>query len=200
MRLLRHLNEKPEFPKSKSRDEVIDIITKDCKPFLKEIKGGELLWRGGRTVFKEVEKITPRADRKPLDTEKIVHDHLDKLFLEYHGWKARSEGVFVSPDILATRRFGDPSLFFPIGTYKYLWHTRIHDLTTSLCDNFGLCKGVDKEELEGRDTREGIDEIVSDYKNKGLKKATQEHNEIMFKCKKYYMVHKMYYDSLSELI
>lgn len=198
MRLIRHLNEKPEFPKSKSKEEVRDIILKDCKPFLKEIKGGELLWRGS-DLMKDIKKKIPRTDRRPMDTDEVVHDYLDILFKKHHGWKARSEGVFVDPNRNSTAEYGKPSLFFPIGDFKYLWNQDVDDLTTELAHGLGFYKHQTSH-LKDISVQENIDKLVKGYTNKRLKYASNLSIEIMFKCKSYYLVHQMYYDTLLDII
>lgn len=74
----------------------------------------------------EWQKFSVRSDRKPRDMPKDLHNLLDKTFLEMFGWKARSEGVFVTSG--ATWEGEKDSLFFPIGKFKYIWSPRINDL------------------------------------------------------------------------
>lgn len=177
------------------------MILKDCKPFLKEMKGGELLWRGSKKTICDIEKFIPRKDRKPLDTPMEIHKFLDELFLKYHGWRARSEGVFA--DIMErTFLYGNSYLFFPIGNYKYLWSESVTDLTSELIAIIGLYDKSLKNPLIPEEERDIEKSIKEKYINKGLKQASLRKygGEIIFKCKGYYLVNQKYYDELLKLI
>jgi len=214
MRLVKYIDEARKLTGTSSKikfkdkelnfDDMMTMLRKDCKPFLKENKGGELLWRGGYTIFDGTYTIhTARKDRKPVDTTISVHNYIDKLFKAYHGWKARSEGVFATPSYKSTIRFGDPAIFFPIGRFQYLWEPQIKDLTTTLCKIFHLC-GVDHENertLKDPNVQKKLSNIIKSYNNKRLKVAASDFdNEIMFQCKKYYMVHRNHFNHLQELL
>lgn len=116
---------------------ITDILEKDCGKYLKELrntKSGQLLWRGSRHRIKVMEKIQTRMDRKPLGTPEDDHLLLDEIFDDHHGLKARSQGVFVSPSKKTAQHYGSPSIFFPIGKYKYLWSPEVEDLYGTLED------------------------------------------------------------------
>jgi hypothetical protein len=132
MRLKFYINE------AKSVDEIYEILSKDCKPFINEFikRKKTFLWRGTNKYVDSIQKITPRKDRKPRDMPKEMHKFLDNVFKDNFGWYARSEGVFVASDRYFAEDFSktgmDAYLFFPIGRYKYVWSPNIKDIYTWL--------------------------------------------------------------------
>jgi hypothetical protein len=123
-RLQQYINE------IKTSTDIISMIRKDCQPFLKEMKGSRsLLYRGSDQPVDGIEKIVPRNNRIPKNTPLKLHKQLDIVFKKGFGWKARSEGVFVSFDEVEAEFYGETYLFFPIGKYKYVWSSIYRDLT-----------------------------------------------------------------------
>jgi hypothetical protein len=124
-------NRAPSYLKS---EEIYKIIQRDCAPFLEELRSQKLsedplknfLFRM-YLIDKDIEIKNVRKDRRPRDTGIRTHNILNDLFLEYHGVKAREQGVFVTNDF---KYEGDApvNIFFPIGEYKYLYHENVHDL------------------------------------------------------------------------
>ena len=114
-----------------SLDAAIILIKRDCKAYLREFKLKEL-YRGigeERVAW----KVTPRSDRRPLDTDRKVHDALNKVFEEMFGWKVRS-GVFVSMDGNWDQT---DMMFFAGGSYKYVYSPMILDLYSQGSDAYG---------------------------------------------------------------
>ena len=110
---------------------VIEKVRKDCKPYLREMRGAKnFLYRGTGKPIKVISKFKPRTDRKPLDTSTIVHEVLDNAFKKKFGWFARSEGVFTTSNQMPG--YGKSTIFFPIGRYKYVWSPDIRDLFLEL--------------------------------------------------------------------
>lgn len=160
---------------------IAEIIKKDCKPYLKEI-GNLSLYRGMFAENRPFVKKISRTDRKPKDSSLVSHKIMDNIFKKKYGWKARSEGVFVTGDRSITHAYGITYIYFPIGKYKYLWSPNIHDLGTEIVS--------DRIKL-----------ITDNYTNKNLKLAAKSNNEIIFKVKEYYVVDENYYRKLyKELI
>lgn len=231
----------------------------DCDEYVKILKKsntrGKFLWRGTNDRVKTFKKIKPRKDRIPKDTPEEIHELLDELFKKYHGWKARSEGVFVTSNKSDAYAYGDAYLFFPFNGYKFLWNSSISDLWSDI-ENEGYhleempyeeydyeqeygeggngqwqydgidtgtpdeseareiaaeAEGIDIEEIDYRDLkwipeltyeewaeekeqdwtdlrRDWFEVNVKNYKNKNLLKAIESGNEMMFKCKYYYLV------------
>jgi hypothetical protein len=132
-----------------------------------------ILFRGTNVQGDKVERV-PRVDRAPKDTDADRHDELDKYFLEEFGWKARSEGVFVTPDYDTAWSYTDlPGylgvfIIIPDKSYKYIWSAKVRDL---------MYEDGDVANLK--------------YKDTGLEKNKK--NEVMIKCSKYKMLNVVYF-------
>jgi hypothetical protein len=195
--------------KSFSDEEVIALIRKNCSQYLKE---DVTLYRGYKAQVKFFEK-TPRTNRRPKDLPFVVHEALDEMFNKKFKWSPRSEGVFCSPDTGATARYGTTYFFFPFDGYKYLWNPGIRDLFDSV--EFMVRRYF--KELQNKYEHESVygiqdfigvvddnefktlismftDKNLNSYSNKNLKK--NDRNEVMVKCKKYYMADFQEYYSL----
>ena len=153
-----------------------------------------------------VTKIKPRKDRKPLDTVRDLHDYLDELFKKYHGWNARSEGVFATPKLSLAKGFGKPFYMYPIGDFKFLYNPKSEDIVELLeplriqlrsdADPVARRKepyfpnswDIEDEVAEAAKKEKELLEIIKGYKSTGLSTATAKNAELMIKCKSYYMI------------
>lgn len=114
-------------------------------------------------------KLLLLTDRTPSDVGMKIHNKYDELFYEKFGRKARSEGVFASG--YKRKSYGKSYMFFPVNGYKFIWSPAIFDLYTS---RFNFITNV----VEGFRT----------YTDENLQKAVLSGNEIIFKCKAYWLV------------
>jgi hypothetical protein len=197
MRLLSYINEE-DYSDSYS-DDVVPTIKKDCKYYLDILKmygDGKVFYRGykGNDDFL---RRTPRNDRKPLSTNRKIHDILDDVFKKRFGWKVRSEGVFTSSNKYVGY-YGKPYLFFPAGkNIKFVFSPIIQDLYTDLNDYFReipqLTDGNDvRYFLNNNDYRtiiKVIEKLVNDeyYQNEKFNQALVN-DEVVWKCDYYYLV------------
>jgi hypothetical protein len=190
MRLIKHIDEKLSMDERYFRKhgmyhaDIITMIEKNCKKFLAELMGGKLLWRGAGTHdFKAGEVLKPRPNRQPRNTPKKVHTHLNKLFKEKFGWKARN-GMFVTGGWVPAI-YGNEHIFFPIGNYKYVWSEKHEDLYRHPIAHIAI--GIsDKEHIE--QSEKHFKRVLNTYKATDLKGASYTRNEISFKVSKYYMI------------
>jgi hypothetical protein len=148
------------------------------------MKGGDLLWRGTEKRVKDIKIFTPRTDRQPRDMDPGIHKYMDDMFKEYHGWKARSEGVFTTTDRRQSSLYGKPYVFFPIGNYKYLWNPKVNDLMGNLKELLIL----DISDLDYSNNKDNLEDLIKGYKSTNLKQAAVRNSEVMFLCKSYYLV------------
>ncbi len=150
-----------------------------------------VFWRGTRSYTDQgmTDKIVPRKDRYPKHTNPIDHDLLDKEFQKKFGWKARSEGVFVTSNRTNALAYGIPYICIPADSFKYIWSKEINDLYIRIND-------IPSKELR----RLSYGNIVSKYTDQNLKDALNRRagNEVMFKCKYYYLVHPIHWDLMIE--
>ncbi len=189
MRFKQHLNED-----SYITDEIVEQINRDCSVFLKESKGFPF-YRGSKTAkVKTFKKITPRKDRKPLDTPLILHNEINKEFKKQFGWYVRSEGVFCTGDSAQTNYFGDMYIMLPIGSYKYVWSPSIIDFGVELEYRGVYNNGSDNIYLEPEQYNKIIEDMVETYRNTDLYGAWKSRNEVSIQCKEYYLIKPSFLD------
>jgi hypothetical protein len=135
MRLQQYITEEEK----KNIEVIWDKLTKDCKPFLKELsksmgstsQENNLFYRGVESfsgVRHNIKKKKTRTNRWPKDTPNEIHEILDDIFSQYFFWNVRSTGVFTSSSKGFAGGYGTPVIFFPIGRYRYVYSPKIKDL------------------------------------------------------------------------
>jgi len=219
MRIKQYLNDETRFIKDKvvTDETLINIIKKKCLPFLKENKGGKLLWRGSRWDIENIKILTPRQNRLPMDTPERIHNFVDDIFKKKYGWKARSEGVFVTSNRKEAQDYGNIGIFFPIGKFNYLYNNKIRDFTENL-KNSGIISfddidaaaykefwksPPDEDELkEINQLRDNLINTIRSYEKTNLSKASRSDIEIIFKCEHYYLIRpkKTLFTKLQDLL
>lgn len=185
---------------------IINLIRRDCKPFLKEFKDFPI-FRGIESSEDFIIK-TPRIDRKPTDMPLWFHNVVDKAFNDIFGWKARSEGVFCSNDIEQATQYGsNVYYFFPVGDYRYVYSDTIKDLYVYASKHDYIADGWHEYKYEHKAVTDSDKEklynfIKSKYTDKGFRTNKQDHTEVIFKCDRYYALDTqslMKYEVLPEL-
>jgi hypothetical protein len=196
MRLNRYLSEETIIEVRER--ETVALIKKDCGPYLKEMgkaQKGSFIYRGIKGGVKSgplpVEKRTPRKDRWPSDVPQEIHEYVDNELKSKFGWKPRSQGTFTSASFMTATEFGIPSIFFPIGKYRYIWAPGIGDFIGEL-ESSGVISYVGKWRIEttisSQEREDRIDDVLKKYTNKNLPKAVMNREEIIFDCKAYYLI------------
>jgi len=181
---------------------IANVLKKNCAPFIKEMKSSNLhnwFYRAtGGYHYEDISKpIKPRTNRKPRNTPKEIHEYMDMRCKKKFGWKSRSEGVFVSSHRNALEmNYGEPYLFFPIGSYKYIYHPRIKDIFEYFDVIYGISFGDEYIDIDVMEKK--FDTIWPKYTDKNLKRAYENGVEVAFKCKSYYMVNEKYGDMLKK--
>jgi hypothetical protein len=107
------------------------FLDKNCKPFIKELKGARhLLLRGVNKsdypVFMDIKTI--RRYRKPRIIDTGLHDKLGKTSKEIYGWNIRKDGLFTTKSEEDASIYGPPAIIFPIGKFKYVWNDNVDTL------------------------------------------------------------------------
>lgn|SRR5574343_1902454 len=191
---------------------IIKILKKNVKPsFLNAVKQAHsFLYRGSKhDEIDGILQLSRRKDRVPMSMNDKVHNTLDRLFLKKFGWKARSEGVFVTGSVKQAYFYGSTHLFFPIGKYRFIWSPTVYDLFSDM--RYGLFVMYKREKnltpSVALDDLEDINDFtnylydkfsVFRYTNKNLKDAITSRHEIMFDCDEYYIVERKYEDYILE--
>jgi hypothetical protein len=196
---------------------MIQSLKRDCKQTLSIVEAPDkLLYRGvnwnsrfpnGKDFFKK----SVRKDRKPLTTNPLIHNILDRVFEKVWGWKVRSQGLFASCDIRDAGYYGGGErkfYCFPCGEWEYLWSPYIGD-SISLSPhtyNIGGVKTFDKnitiKYLGDLDKPEKSSDEINKKWEKDIEKVVRKlykdddiddyfgkkTTEIMIKCDSYYMI------------
>ena len=176
--------------------EYIISINKECSTYLKSVTYGQKMFRGTNKSYNKPTKVTPRKDRKPRDTPSEIHNFLDKVFDEKFGVKARSEGVFCTPNFGDAQAYGSVYYVFPVGSFKLIYNPKVTDLYQKLRDDHVLLwdKNADRPTMnrimdpKERDAK--IKKIISGYKisTNNAKDALSNGGEVMLFCKEYFLV------------
>jgi len=179
-------------------DEVVDalnLIERDCKPYLNDLPKGKHLYRGIQDLDTNntrvsFTKLQVRQSRAPRDTRQIEHEIVDKIMKEVGLVATRSNSIFTqaSPDGL--KDYGEVYLVFPIGEYHISWSPEIKDWTEDGILHKFMKAGKNKWDLQSTDD---IDMprftrwIDSHYGQGDLASAMLDPMmEIMVNCKEYY--------------
>ena len=117
-------------PKVKEYLKYIEMIHRDCKPFLAKEKN--LLSRGlGSENDLFIEKQI-RTDRRPKDTDPKMSKFFDEVFYELFRVKLRSEALFAIRQSGHSTEYGNAYIIFPQGKYDIFVSTSISDLYTDI--------------------------------------------------------------------
>ena len=192
MRLTQYINESNEI----DPEEIDELIDKNCKSVLKELKG-HILYRGIKKFKGPCYKIQTRADRNPTDTPKAVQKMFDDICQDLYGWMPRSTGVFCTGDRNQAGAYGSIYTIWPIGNFKFIWSEEIRDFYTTLkieAREFRLkhkilhSDDIYSEIYKNEEFQLRIAKVIKEsYTNINLYKATLSAHEIMISCKEYYV-------------
>jgi len=168
------------------RAAIVELIQRDCQPFLGKIGGkmGEYtLHRGmahSRTPL--VKKQVRLDDRNALSTSAVKHERYNNYFEDEFGVPFRN-ALFASGNKDQAAFYGDVFTVFPIGEFDWLWSPNIEDLALDI--TWPRVGGFDnvppsQEHVDSELSRAGYD------MNSNIKGAIESGNEIMIRCKEYY--------------
>jgi len=174
MRLQKFLNE--DIVKER-----IELIEKNCQPFLKDLKklNNKNLLYSGRPVTINFTKKKVRKNRKPKDTPEKLHWLMDDWFFKKFGVRSRSNSIFCTFEDDEAEDYGEIHVIFPISKYKAVSSDAILDLYTFFEASDLLYFKTGKEHW--------ITDVLK--RAKYTDKLKYHENEIMITCKEYYILH-----------
>lgn len=165
----------------------LEDILEECAPFIRESRG-RFIYRG---IFKprgEIQIRTPegrisayrmdvRQDRRPADSDLVVHQSADSFMKREFNIAGRSQTVFVSGSEQMASGYGKPFIILPRGDFKFLWSPIAGDMAV-------------KFEVDEEYTISEIEDKLRDmkYQTTDLPKAIASTHEIMIECKDYYAI------------
>ena len=181
-------------PDSTLMEELAQIISTQCKPFLSLIDydpGQYIIWRGmggnltqTRPVSASIQSV--RKDRIPSMTNKIVHKYADEYFHRQFNIRGRSQTMFATGAFDQAKTYGNVYATLPIGEVKFIWSPYVADMA-------GVFVGrptntiLELEETNPQEAYEYVAEMLEghSYKDQNLKAAIKSGNEIMVACDQY---------------
>lgn len=218
MQLLQQLNE--QASELDDVRELITAITQASFFFRQRDNENQWIYRGiDESQYPQEGFVAihqPRTDRKPKDSNAILHRALDRKFLEEYGIPYRSEGLFVTGSQITARTYGKPVLILPEGKFQFCWGLQVSDAFA----RFDLTKAFTYVRDEASSVGENLDkyppmtnmtqfiEFVeshewarqlfeqwvdwyfeqSKYSNKNLGTAIDSEHEIMVKCENFAVI------------
>ena len=202
MRLTKYLCESSKTLLKVEYKDMINLIKKDCKPFLynwNKNYNKNFLYSGRHLTHGSFYVSKVRQDRYPKDTPLELHNFIDNWFYKKFGIKARSNAIFCSFDINSTKSYGNPYIIFPIGEYTTIASPIIKDLYDEIDNATYLMpsRNGDNTGLENwnnytdETTNDKIIDATLDILNKGKYTKniySSSAYEIMLHCKEYYMM------------
>lgn len=198
-----------------SFDDMIEIIKRDCKPWLDVVKnlprGKRMIYRGMSTASTaSLNKKSVRVNREPRHSDKWLHDLLNNFLFKKFGTKYRSEALFVTPSTTVAKGYthkrgetfdtGAVYLIFPIGSVDYCFSETTKDVTWDIMANImpELHYDYSREGLKGdkitKAIKADIEEMIEKnerfhyVENENIGSAFKRDNEIMIKCKDFYFI------------
>ena len=111
-----------DFLTRQKPDDAVKLVQEKCRPFI-NLNVEPALYRGDRsnTVKVAVRTINVNKQRKPVDTERHVHDAMDDWFEKKLGARLRSEALFCTGNSMTASMYGTVNCVFPVGSFKYFW-------------------------------------------------------------------------------
>ncbi len=181
----------PKRSKHPAQDEIAEILKRDCKQILKFYNMGQFLYRGIRVNASDPDFIEKKyhEDRKPKDTPKSIHDYMNKLYKKKFGWPVRN-GISVTSSFTQASMYGNAYVFLPVDGFKFVYNLEIYDFTNDFVGDY--VESPDPSVFYApnlhSDFRDAAQDVVDDSKDSNLKGAFGYQREIMFWCKKYYLL------------
>lgn len=182
--------------------EFIEQVVKDCRPFLKAKRAGQLVFRGMKSFDEFIYNKPVRKNRTPLNTPAKLHDIIDQFFKKKFGYYFRSNAIFVTGDYNEAIGYGDAYAIYPIGDFQFLWSQEVDDLFIELKrllqkDSLSI-KYFKPNAKHNEESKKALDEYLNNkfidaikdlnYQNMHLVSAIESKNEIMIHCDAYHAI------------
>jgi len=214
MRFKQYLQERLKPKEVPTLDEINSIIQKDCKPYLKLLKGKEPLYRGVNSPDVFGKKNT-KKDRIPRGSSNYEFGFINQWLIK-NGHNNRKDNIMIcTSDYKRAQRFGIVCYVFPIGKISYTWidakdfnennwstgwySTFIIDYLENV--DFNLNNFEDNPSMKEYEKNYNykMSKPFADYfhTDENFNTAYEKGYEIWFKCKSYYYIMLDYLDNNS---
>jgi len=177
-------------PESEMREKTIELIKKNCKPFLEAIDYDILkykMFRGYTNSNAATISTKIRLDnRKPADMTIELHNLSNDYFQKNLGEPFRN-AMFVTGFKDHASKYGTTFLIFPVGEFTFAWSPRVKDLFEAISGNGWRFK----HDLPADEFNTWMDTKI--FQNTDLKAAIKSRNEIMIRGPGYYGINLDYW-------
>jgi hypothetical protein len=176
----------------------VETVKSDCAPYIKaidyQVDNFQLLRGVKKTEKPYIAKRVRLDDRKPADVPKVIHDRINKFFVDKFGEPFRN-AMFATSDYDQASEYafggmetGETYVVFPVGDFDFIWSKRVSDLLDEVFQhNLSTAdmSRIDKKTLN-KYFAKFSKHILASYIDKDLKAAIKSNNEVMIRCKEYY--------------
>jgi len=171
------------------------IIKRNCQPFLQATNNLKFpLYRGIDGIDSEEVLIKAKCpvNRKPTDSDRLMHDIADSWFQSKFGIKFRSNSVFcIGSDTLAAN-YGPTYFMIPIGNFDFCYSKQVWDMYDHFDDAEPWYYLKTKEDRAEATLRFYERLASSDYRcNTSIadfQKGIKSRHEMMIHCRNYYLL------------
>ena len=179
--------------RKKDFNDYAELIEKNCSQALRELKKAKgFLWRGTMSGGRDkefMERSWKAGMRPTMHTPKPAHIFMNKKFKEEFGWNVRN-GISATGDSMQSHVYGVGYMFFPFDKYKFVYNPDVRDVIFKV-PNWDSGRGETKDQYIAK-IWDPLTELIKGYTDRDLPKAIESDVEIMFKTKKYYLLHNTY--------
>lgn len=203
---IHHLSEAygpKETVEGEERAYLIDVIRRNCAPFLHRWDRSAFLFRGVHTratldkIFEfGYTEVRVRQDRRPFHSKELHHVQLGRLFQRDNFIARRDNSVFVTGHHLTAVFYDDDGVaqvVFPIGPYNFTWSDMVGDMFTLLQNDPSV-----RERLDQHDPT--LLTSLRYRQNDDINKAIHSECEIMLQCERVLLVnHKIAQSIVNEI-
>lgn len=172
------------------------MIQRDCGEYLSMVEDPFSLYKGSKEEYRFEKKAVRLEGRKAVEMNPMHKVAINKVWTEQFGAPFR-DSLFVFGDAGDAEFFGTAHYVFPIGKFEFLWSPKVWDL------NYKTRSMIIHTDLDDSDPGTGSSEMKdvrrlmkavqnAGYQNTDLEDAIDSGNEIMIRCKEYYIMEANY--------
>lgn len=196
----------------KDYEQLVQVIKRDCQPYLNLTE--ELIYRGisnSSSIKNSINKLQVRADRRPRDSVKPLHNALNEYLKKKFNHPYRENSLFatgkksIAIGYVTSRNHedvpkdtGTVCIIFPIGQFDFCYSRKLIDvswwLTTEGLEEFKE-SFMEKYPNEGtgsvtyfEELEKFFDKEIDYVENEDIDNAIGKNRELMIKCKEYYAI------------
>lgn len=188
----------------KRGEAIANFIRKNCRPWLKDTRNGNLIAYRGLDVDDPAVAmvVNVRPDRRPLDTEPYWNERINFMLTQIGSKTKRYNSIAVTGRMGLADQFGFTYVVFPVGKFNFTWNPKAYDWAEDMdeyIEDAPLPKG--KRRPRGTVSKsyfapEAIKRWSDIKVDEGLPEAIASGNEIMIRAKQALYVYPEFYTQI----